>query len=206
MKTEDILKQDFYDFCGVGAAWMDNNAKIKYWREIIEGGKSCPNGVDTGIISDEMPLSENGERISMTITEHYNAEGKMTRPGMKQKSLAQLKKDLTKVFNAWIRKRDSLFRGQYFKCISCQELKPTTQMHAGHFYAAGNFSAIRWDEDNCHGQCVKCNTFLHGNLLEYRKGLLAKIGEERLTRLEIRRHNESKMGRFELETLIKKYK
>ena len=79
-------------------------------------------------------------------------------------------------------------------------------MHAGHFYAAGNFSAIRWDEDNVNGQCVKCNTFLHGNLLGYREGLLKKIGPERLERLEIRKHNKNLIGRFEIQILIDQYK
>jgi hypothetical protein len=79
-------------------------------------------------------------------------------------------------------------------------------MNAGHFYSAGQFSAIRWDEDNVHGQCIACNNFKHGNLLAYREGLLAKIGEKRLQRLEIRRHNESKLDRGTLLILIDKYK
>jgi hypothetical protein len=123
----------------------------------------------------------------------------------KQKTLSALKKDLDKVFNKFIRERD-LLPDLTFDCISCHENKPIGQMHAGHFYAAGNFSAVRWDEDNVHGQCIKCNTFLHGNLLEYRKNLIEKIGQKRFDRLEIRRHNESKMQRFEVQALINKYK
>lgn len=123
---------------------------------------------------------------------------------MKPKTLSQLKKDLTKVFNAYIRKRDAPLN-IIFTCISCGETKLVTQMNAGHFYAS-TFTATRWDEDNVHGQCIACNNFKHGNLLEYRKGLLAKIGEERLQRLEIRRHNEAKYDRGTLEILIKRYK
>lgn len=122
----------------------------------------------------------------------------------KGKTLAQLKKDLQKVFNAYIRQRDSK-GGDYFICISCGVTKHVSQMNAGHYYSMGNFSVLRYDEDNVHGQCVACNNFKHGNLLGYREGLLNKIGEERLRKLELRRHNVSKMGRFELELLIKKY-
>jgi hypothetical protein len=126
----------------------------------------------------------------------------------KQKTLSALKKDLDRVFNKFIRERDTFEAGnrEWFQCISCLEVKSWEQMHAGHFYAAGNFSAVRWDEDNVHGQCIKCNTFLHGNLLEYRKNLIEKIGQKRFDRLEIRRHNESKMQRFEVQALINKYK
>lgn len=122
----------------------------------------------------------------------------------KQKTLAQLKKDMDKVFNAYIRKRDS--KDGYFTCISSGKTLPVSQMNAGHFYSAGHHSAVRWDEDNVHGQSIHDNCFLHGNLLGYREGLLKKIGQERLTRLEIRRHNEAKYDRGTLEILIKKYK
>lgn len=90
----------------------------------------------------------------------------------RKKSIAQLKKDLDKVFNKYIRGRDGDYGDVgWFVCISCNEAKPSGQMHAGHFYAA-TFTATRWDERNVNGQCVGCNTFRHGNLLEYRKGIV----------------------------------
>ena len=122
----------------------------------------------------------------------------------KQKTLAQLKKDMDKAFNAFIRSRDS--KDGYFTCISSGKTLPVSQMNAGHFYSAGHHSAVRWDEDNVHGQSIHDNCFLHGNLLEYRKNLLLKIGEKRLQRLEIRRHNVVKYDRGTLEILIKRYK
>ena len=123
----------------------------------------------------------------------------------KQKILAQLKKDLDKVFNKFIRQRDQSHENG-FMCISCGDYKPTSLRDAGHFYSAGHHSATRWDEDNCHGQCQRCNRFLHGNLLGYREGLLKKIGPERLERLEIRRHNKNLMSPFEIQILIDQYK
>ena len=120
------------------------------------------------------------------------------------KSLSKLKKDLDKVFNHFIRFRDQ--SNGMFRCISCNENKSTRLMHAGHFHSAGHNEAVRWDEDNVHGQCVKCNTFLHGNLLEYQKGLIEKIGNKRFKVLELRRFNKSKMMPFELSLLIQQYK
>ncbi len=122
----------------------------------------------------------------------------------KQKTLSALKKELDRVFNKFIRQRDS--KDGFFTCISSGKVLPVSQMNAGHFYSAGHHSALRWDEDNVHGQSIHDNCFLHGNLLGYREGLLKKIGPERLERLEIRKHNVSHYGRFELSLLIGKYK
>lgn len=120
------------------------------------------------------------------------------------KSLPALKKDLQKVFNEFIRFRDRI--GGAFKCISCNQLKSVKLMHAGHFHSAGHNEAVRYDEINVQGQCSHCNTFLHGNLLGYREGLIKKYGKGVIDMLEIKRHNKSKMGKFEIALLIELYK
>jgi len=122
----------------------------------------------------------------------------------KANTIAKLKKDLDKVFNKFIRERD-LNPDLTFDCISCGENKPIGLMHAGHFYAS-TFTAVRWHEQNVNGQCVGCNTFKHGNLLEYRKGMIKKYGQGVVDRLE-EIHNETvKLDRFTLEFMIDKYK
>lgn len=121
-----------------------------------------------------------------------------------EKSLSALKKDLDKVFNAYIRRRDT--HNGMFKCISCGQFKPARLMHAGHYYSAGHHSAVRWDEDNVWGQCSHCNTFLHGNLVGYQTRIIERLGKERLTQLIIRKNNKSKMMQFEIKLLIDTYK
>lgn len=103
------------------------------------------------------------------------------------------------VFNAWIRKRDK-DKG----CISCGS---TNTAHASHFYAAGSYTGLRFNEDNVHLACVKCNTYLAGNIHEYRKRLLIKIGEDRLNKLDFAAtiNRYKKYSRFELEWIIKEY-
>lgn len=118
-------------------------------------------------------------------------------------SVAQLKVKAQTVFNAWIRKRDE---GQ--PCISCGTGSPN---QAGHFYSAGHYSALRFNEDNCHLQCVKCNYFLSGNLNQYRLNLEKKIGKERLQSLDdlaaqSKRNRGLKFDRFSLIETIIKYK
>ena len=83
-----------------------------------------------------------------------------------------------KVFQSYIRKRDE---GK--PCISCG--CHVDSGHASHFFSAGQFSGLIFDERNVHLSCVQCNTHLHGNLLGYRNGLILRIGEHSLNQLEI---------------------
>ena len=101
-------------------------------------------------------------------------------------------------FNKWIRERD-----KYLGCISCG----AEVQHAGHYFSQGHFSSLRYDEANVNGQCLRCNNFMHGNLIRYRQGLVNKIGEERVLLLEaFSRHAVKKWSRDELNDIISKYK
>ena len=121
---------------------------------------------------------------------------------IKKKSASPLPKLLSKaqvVFNAWIRARD-----HHLGCISCS----ASVDHAGHYLSQGHHSALRFAEHNVNGQCVKCNTYLHGNLINYRKGLLRRYGSQVVEMLEnySDRRIAYKWGRDELELIISKYK
>jgi len=118
-------------------------------------------------------------------------------------TVAKLKAKLDIVFKKYIRQRDQ--KDGYFTCISCGETKPVSMMHAGHFYAS-TFTAVRWDERNVNGQDIRCNVFLHGHLLGYRKGMIAKYGQEVLDELEALHNKPMKLDRFWLEEMIEKYK
>ena len=99
--------------------------------------------------------------------------------------------------------------GSHFKCISCGQIKPASLANAGHYYNVGHYDGLRFDEDNCHAQCIACNKFLHGNLIEYTQNLPFKIGFERFELLKGKagayKRNGHKWSRFELETLIREY-
>jgi hypothetical protein len=115
------------------------------------------------------------------------------------KSIADLKKQAQRVFNAWIRKRD-----EDDPCISCQG--NCGKWDAGHFWAMGSKGALRYHEDNCHKQGVGCNRFKHGNLLEYRINLIKKIGQDRVDWLDEHRNDTHKFTREELLSIIERYK
>jgi hypothetical protein len=55
---------------------------------------------------------------------------------------------------------------------------------AGHYRSRGSAPHLAFHTHNCHAQDVKCNRFLGGNIVEYRKELLLRIGIEKLEMLE----------------------
>ncbi len=117
-------------------------------------------------------------------------------------TITQLRKKAGLKFRAWIRRRDE---GQ--QCISCESYNTTD---ASHYYSAGHYPVLEFEEDNVHSSCASCNRFKHGNLIEYRKKLLKRIGEERLEKLDniadYYKRNGYKHDRFFLIEVIEKYK
>lgn len=111
----------------------------------------------------------------------------------------KLLKKAQDVFNKFIRLRD-----KDLGCISCKTGKVE---NAGHYFSQGHHSAFRYNEENTNGQCVRCNLRLSGNLIEYRKGLVKKIGADRVEFLEgsADRRKAHKWERTELIALIQYY-
>ncbi|MBW8464851.1 recombination protein NinG [Acidovorax sp.] len=100
------------------------------------------------------------------------------------KTLPKLKKEAEREFNAFIRARDA-----DQPCISCGALPPDLSgLHAGrdagHYRSVGSAAHLRYHEDNVHAQCVHCNQHGAGRAVEYRIGLIARIGEARVVALE----------------------
>jgi len=120
---------------------------------------------------------------------------------MKEKLLTH--KDYVKILqvlvNRYIRKRD-----KNKPCISCN--KPLgSKFDAGHYFPT-TVPSLRFDEDNIHGQCVFCNQHQHGNISNYRLGLIDRFGIEFVEKLEARRNIEKKYSISELKELIVIYK
>lgn len=109
--------------------------------------------------------------LKLAAKERITAERKETR-----KRLADLKtrashlKDAQAAFNAFIRARDA-----HLPCVSCGRFH-TGAYDAGHYRSVGAMPALRFHELNCHRQCVPCNQHKAGNIVEYRLGLIKRIG------------------------------
>lgn len=108
---------------------------------------------------------------------------------------------LRAAFNTYIRMRD-----KDEPCISCGT-RANVNYDAGHWLPAGNYSYLRFNEDNVNKQCSKnCNKEKHGNIHEYRIGLIKKIGHFRVEKLEVDRHKKLDLSIPELQEKIKHYK
>ena len=97
------------------------------------------------------------------------------------------------VFSKWIRNRDK-------KCFTCNG----NAENAGHFW----HGVLDFDEENIHGQCVRCNKWLHGNLAVYSTNLLALLGKKRFDALTIRHYRAmggEKRTEQEYNDIIAKY-
>ncbi len=94
------------------------------------------------------------------------------------KTRAQWMTEAQAAVNAFVRARDA-----DLPCISCDR-HHTGQYHAGHYLGRGAHPAIRFDEANIAKQCQPCNVHLSGNAINFRRGLIARIGQSEVDRLE----------------------
>lgn len=99
------------------------------------------------------------------------------------KTIPDLIKEAQHAVNSYIRLRDA-----GLPCISCGKPPTDPGFHvgrdAGHYRSVGSASHLRFNEDNIHAQCVRCNQWKAGNAVDYRIRLIERIGLERVERLE----------------------
>ena len=97
----------------------------------------------------------------------------------KIKPRAAYMKEAQAAFNAWVRERDA-----GLPCISCGTTA-NVQYAAGHYRTTQAAPELRFEPLNVHRQCNRnCNMGKSGNIIEYRIGLVARIGAEAVAWLE----------------------
>lgn len=113
--------------------------------------------------------------------------------------LSHFHKQTQAAFNEYIRTRDATE-----PCISCGR-HHEGKYDAGHYRTRGASPSTRYDETNCHKQCVPCNQHLSGNIENYTPRLIEKIGQEAFDRL-MGPHPVIKWTREELQELARHYR
>jgi hypothetical protein len=109
------------------------------------------------------------------------AEDKLRREKLKSRS--DWLKEAQTAFNAYVRQRDI---NQL--CICCG--KPLTHdsvgggYDCGHYRSVGSAPHLRFHEDNAHAQTKQCNRYGAGRAVDYRIGLIARIGLQAVEALE----------------------
>ncbi len=171
------LKYGLCPSCYPSFLLTDERGKVIMQKAMIQG---------KGIVKKDTLKKDKATRDKMTLN---------------VKTLSQYEAEAKKSFQLWIRKRDA-----DKNCISCD--KKTNDPAGGHFYSAGTYSGLMFNPLNCHLQCnTACNKYLSGNLLEYRKGLIKRYGNEFVENLdnlsvELRNYKYTKQ---ELIDIKKKY-
>ena len=101
----------------------------------------------------------------------------------KLKTRSDWMKEAQREFNRFIRARDA-----QKSCICCGKPLGDADIgggyDAGHYRSVGSAPHLRFNEDNCHAQRKVCNRYGSGRAVDYRIGLISRIGIESVERLE----------------------
>ena len=122
------------------------------------------------------------------------------------KTRGDLVKEAQVAFNAFIRERD-----HGLPCISCgntpndDDLITGSRWDAGHYRSVGSNPELRFCELQVARQCVRCNRHLSGNVVNFRIGLLDRIGAEALDWVE-GKHEPKKYTAEELREIRDNYR
>jgi hypothetical protein len=117
-------------------------------------------------------------------TERKRLDAKQTRERKQaMKTRSDWLKDAQAAFNQFVRLRDQLAG---HACISSGRPLDWSgnAVDAGHFRSVGSAPHLRFNEDNCHAQSKHDNQYKSGNAVDYRQGLIARIGLARVEALE----------------------
>lgn len=101
----------------------------------------------------------------------------------KLKTRSDWMKEAQREFNRFIRLRDAAK-----PCICCGQPLGAGEIggayDAGHYRSVGSAPHLRFDEANCHAQRKQCNRYGSGRVVDYRIGLIARIGISAVELLE----------------------
>lgn len=120
----------------------------------------------------------------------------------KLKTRSDYIKETQIAFNSYIRERDKAK-----PCICCgvplYSENPSAAstggaFDCGHYRSIGSAPHLRFDERNAHGQRKQCNRYGAGRAVDYRIGLIARIGADEVERLE----NDNAPAKWTIPELI----
>ena len=117
------------------------------------------------------------------------------------KGIPELIREADIAFCAYIRARDRLAG---HPCISSGLPLDWSgnNVDAGHYRSRGAASHLRYDERNCHAQSKHENRYKGGNIVEYRKRLIERVGLADVEDLEA----DNETHKWTREELIEKKK
>lgn len=122
------------------------------------------------------------EREDTKHRQEQRRKDRETRDRLKTRS--EWMKDAQREFNKYVR-----FRDLGTSCICCglplaMGGEVGGSYDCGHYRSVGSAPHLRFDERNAHGQRKQCNRYGAGRAVDYRIGLIARIGLDQVEALE----------------------
>lgn len=158
--------------------------KAKKCRVASCGASFIPARLGQAVCSPACAIKDapaNRDKAHKALAEIGRREIKVRKEKLKSRS--DYLRECQQAFNEFIRWRDQLAG---HACVSSG--KPLdwsgNAVDAGHYRSIGSAPHLRFDERNCHAQSKQDNRFLSGNAVDYRIGLIARIGLEAVEALE----------------------
>lgn len=119
------------------------------------------------------------------------------------KRIPDLIAEAQKAFNAYIRERDRdkpcICCGKPLRMLGSDSGAPTGgDFDCGHYRSTGSAPQLRFNESNAHGQRKFCNRYGAGRAVDYRLGLIERIGLPAVVVLE----QDNRIHKWTREELI----
>lgn len=121
---------------------------------------------------------------------------------MKKLSRSKIIQKLDRIFSIYIRLRDC-DNIWIVVCPLCKSKIPRKKAQNMHFISRWVLK-YRFDEDNCHAGCMRCNVILNWNYIIYTRWMQIKYGIDKVDKM-ITDKQVYKLKTPELEEMIKEY-
>jgi hypothetical protein len=133
----------------------------------------------------------------MPLSDEQKRENKLNKTFERYKALTigNCKNDALKEFQKLRRIECANANGEA-ACISCGKVCNVSEMDGGHYISRAK-TITAFSPLCVWAQCKHCNQHLSGNLVEYRKGLITKIGIEAVEFLESIQNEEFKPSKWQ---------
>jgi hypothetical protein len=164
-------------------------------EKLPDGYRIHPHCVDAWFTAQTAKKKAQAERAAAKRRKVDRATDRARRRALA--TIPELIKEAQREFNAFIRARDA-----QRPCICCG--KPLGGdavgggFDCGHYRSVGSASHLRFDERNAHGQTKQCNRWGAGRAVDYRIGLIGRIGLEAVEALEA----DNRVHKWERDELI----
>tara|TARA_R110002167_G_scaffold183789_1_gene384230 strand:- start:196 stop:777 length:582 start_codon:yes stop_codon:yes gene_type:complete len=154
--------------------------KCRHCKEydLVESGIKVP----LGWFCSMSCVVQHGKKAATAVSDKRKRQT-LTKLKESVKTASEWRVEAQTAFNAYVRYRD-----RDLPCISCDATGDHDGLggywDAGHYRSRGAAKHLSFNLWNCAKQCSRCNRYLSGNVVEYRKRLIMRLGSERVDKLE----------------------